>query len=132
MTPPNLTTNTPIADILHPIKVNTLPTLRLNGDFTLTHCFNCRLRKRLHLHKPLLGETAIYNSVATVTVADLILVGFHLNEVTTLFQVCHDGLTALKAIHAFVTRKGIHRAIVIHNIDLRQIVTLPHGKVVRI
>ena len=128
--PPDLAADAPVADVLHPVEEDALPALGLDDDLALAHGLDGGLGEGLHADEPLLGETAVHHRVATVAVAHLILVGLHLDEEAALLQVGHDGLAALKAVHSLVTREGVHRAIVVHHVHLRQVVTLADGEVV--
>ena len=130
--PPDLAADAPIADVLHPVEIDALPAFGLDGDLALAHRLDGRLGEGPHPHEPLLRQAAVHHRVATVAVADLVLVVLDLDEVAALLKVFHDGLAAREAIHPLVTRAGVHRAVVVHHVHLRQVVPLPHREVVRV
>ena len=58
---------------------------------------------------------------------------FNINKRTNFFQFFNNGFASFKAIHASkFTSKVVHRTVIIHDINLRKIVTLANKEVVRI
>ena len=58
---------------------------------------------------------------------------FNINKRTNFFQFFNNGFASFKAIHASkFTSKFVHRTVIIHNINLRKIVTLTNKEVVRV
>src|SRR5262249_27267372 len=53
LSPPQLTTDIPIADVLHPIKIRGGVTLGYEGTFSVLHTFDRRLGQLVHAQVPL-------------------------------------------------------------------------------
>ena len=53
VSPPELAADAPVADILHPVEIVLIETLRNEADFTIFHSLNSGFRKLLHRHEPL-------------------------------------------------------------------------------
>ena len=131
MSPPKLTGNAPVPDILHPVKVVLVKTLRHKLDLSAAHHVNSRLCKLLHLHKPLEGYSRLYGGAAPVAGAYVVSMRLHLNQIASCLQVCHNGFPGFIPIHTRIL--GVIRnnlGIIGHHIDYRQIMPSAHLKVV--
>ena len=56
--PPELSRDVPVANVLEPIDIDCFPALRQNANSSIAHGCESGFRQRLHLHEPLVGETA--------------------------------------------------------------------------
>ena len=54
MSPPKLTRNTPVLDILHPVIINLIKSFGDKLYLAVANCFNSRLCEGFHFNKPLL------------------------------------------------------------------------------
>ena len=66
MPPPKLSGNTPVPDIVGPVKICFFHTLWKEFDFSVFDSFNCRLNQFIHFHKPLLFDHRLYRCAAAV------------------------------------------------------------------
>ena len=66
VSPPQLTADTPVADIVGPVKVVLLHTFGDQLDLTVFHCFSCGLDQFVHLHEPLLFYQRLDGGLTTV------------------------------------------------------------------
>src|SRR5215217_3600659 len=61
VTPPQLATNAPIADVLHPVVVFLGEVLWDNTDAPIAHSLECRFGQGFHAHVPLIGDNRLHN-----------------------------------------------------------------------
>ena len=54
--PPELTGNTPVLDVFHPIEIYFFKTFWQKSGLTLSYRLDCRFCKRLHFYEPLFGN----------------------------------------------------------------------------
>ena len=66
VTPPKLTGDTPVTDILHPVEINLIKAFGDKLGLAVLDRLDCRLGKRLHFHEPLLGNSRLNNGMTTV------------------------------------------------------------------
>ena len=66
MSPPDLTGNTPVLDILEPVQINLVKTLRYKPQLSCLQCIDRRFCKVFHLNEPLLLDHWLYGCVAAV------------------------------------------------------------------
>ena len=131
VSPPELTGNTPVADILQPVQISLVKPLRNEGQVAILHCFDSRLCHLLHLYEPLLLDHGL-NGGATAVVGSYIMdMVYHLHQQTLLLQFLYHDLAGLVAIHACVLAAVlIDGCVVVQNIDLRQVMTLSYLEIV--
>ena len=102
MTPPQLTGDAPVMDILHPVDIGLGKALGNELDGVVLHHADGLLSQRLHLHEPLGGDQGLHVVVAAIAGAHIVAVGHGLDEVALGLQIGNDGLAALVAIHAVI------------------------------
>ena len=131
MSPPQLTGNTPILDVFHPVEINLFKSFGVELNFALLYNVNCRTCKRLHLDEPLLGYNGFYCCVTTVARSDIVLVRFDLFHHAHFLELFNNCLTCFVTVHS-TEFAGIfvHCTVVVHYTDYRQVVTQTHFKVV--
>ena len=133
VSPPNLSGNTPVTDILQPVQIYLVKTFRNKLKLPGLNRIDCRFRQLFHLHKPLLLNQRLHRSLATVMGSHIVYMVFNPNQITLLFQIRHNRLSCLIAVHTCIlATQFINGSIIIHNIDFRQIVTLSDFKVIRV
>src|SRR3990170_3021166 len=98
MPPPDLPRYAPVSDIVHPVEIGILPSLRDQRDLPLLDRLDGRLGQRLHPHKPLLRDIGLYNGFAPVAMPDGMCIVFLLNKVAALSKVLQDRLATLKPV----------------------------------
>ena len=91
--------------------------------------------QRAHFHEPLVGEIRLEDRAAAVAVADGVGVRLRGVEEFLLAQFLQQRLAAFEAVHARVFAGVlVHRAVLVHDVDLREVVAQAHlevGRVVR-
>ena len=102
VSPPELTGNAPVVDVLHPVHIDLGEAF---GDELYPSVLNDvyrRLRQRLHLYKPLGAGERLNDGAAAVAAADIVTVRLDLHEVALLLKVRNDRLSRLVAVHAVI------------------------------
>ncbi len=103
VSPPELAADTPVADVVRPVKVDLFHSLRNQFDLALFHSFHRRLNQFVHLYKPL------------------------------LFHKRFDGRAApVMSSHIVLSAVFVDRGVIVHNIYDGKIMALPYLKVVGI
>ena len=102
MTPPELTADAPVTDILHPVEVVFIKALGDKADLFIPNHLNGRLRQRLHRDEPLLGNHRLDGAVAAVAGADIVAQRLHRFEGAAGFQIGKNGFARLLGGHAGV------------------------------
>ena len=120
--PPDLSRNTPVLDVLHPVKVDFSPPFRIKFYLPPFYRLDSRFCKRLHPDKPLLGKIRLNNRVTAVTVASGQLMWFYFFKQFSFFQILKYNFSCLKPVHAcIVTRVLIQPGIRIEDIYILQL-----------
>ena len=131
VTPPKLTGDAPVEDIVHPVEVVFGKSFGNEGYRAILNRLDCRSGKRLHLNEPLIGGEGLNGSAATVARSYVVVVGLGFDEIPLCLKVADECLTAGISVHTLIfTRVGIHRSIVIHYLNLLKVVTLSYEEVV--
>ena len=119
MSPPELSGDAPVADVVRPVKIGLLHALRQQLDISVLHCLHCRFDQLIHLYKPLLLHHRLYRRTAAVVCSYIMRVRLHLYQKSLLLQVVHQCLSALVAVHPLVfSCEMVHRRIVVNDGDL--------------
>ena len=131
MSPPELTGNTPVADILKPVEIRFIKMLRNKFCFSFFYCINRRTGKWFHFYKPLFGYTRLYCCSTTVTSSYVMIVVLNFYKSALFFQIFYDGFSCFISIHARILLIFIHDfSIVCHHINNRQVMTQSNLKVI--
>ena len=131
VTPPELTGDAPVVDILHPIDIGLGEALRHEVDGAVLHHADGLLGQRRHLHEPLGRDQRLHVVVAAVAGANIVGVGLGLDQIALGLQIGHDGLAALVAVHALVLAAVLVDLTVVGDAaDDLQMVAQTHFKVV--
>ena len=111
-------------DVAHPLEVCLGVILRRECDLALFYCLNRAIGQRLNLDEPLSGKPGLHNGFAAVALADGVSVIFRAHQQTAGVQVVQNLFAGLEAI---MTGIGpgilVHQALLIHDRDLRELVT---------
>ncbi|MNU91315.1 hypothetical protein D3C71_811980 [compost metagenome] len=151
VSPPQLPRDAPRLDILHPLEVSVFPVLRHKIGAAFANRGNRRLRQRLVVHPPLVGQARLDRHAAAVAMRHHMLVRLDLVEQPGLFEDFNDDLARGKAILSFQTipcaveRSGMaetfeeilvlldgDRAVDIHDIDGAQAAALADFEIVEV
>src|SRR4029077_11736000 len=90
VTPPELSRDVPVADVLHPVLIRRAPALGHEPDLPRAVRLEGGLRERLHLHEPLIAEPRLDHRAAAVAVAHGVAVGLDLLEEPPLLEEIYD------------------------------------------
>ena len=78
VSPPQLTADTPVADVVRPVEIVLLHTLGNQLDLTIFHCFSCGFDQLIHLNEPLVlyhrldgGLTTVMGTYVVYMILDL-------------------------------------------------------------
>ena len=93
MSPPELTGNTPVVEVFHPVDVDFAETVRLVADSAVLYSVYCRLYHRAHFNEPLVGGKRLNRVSATVALTYVVAVRLNFNEVALCFEVGNDLLS---------------------------------------
>ena len=133
VSPPDLTGDTPVFDVLKPVKINLVKTLRHETKLAGLQCIDRRFCKFFHLYEPLLFDQRLNCCTTTVMSSYCMHVRNNLYKVSLLIQICYDCLSGLVTIHSCVfSTLLIDRSIIIHDVDLRKIMTLSYFEIIRV
>ena len=120
-------------DVAHPVEVNLLVVFGNDGDLALLHCLGRALRQRRDLDEPLRRKPRLNYGSAAVAFADGERVILFRHQESLFAQVFEHTLTRCKAIQPRIRpRILVHAGVVVHDVDLRQVVPQPGLKVVGI
>src|SRR5690606_17503035 len=119
MTPPQLTGDTPVADILHPVEIDILPAFGVEGHAAIADSSDCGCCQWLHRYEPLLRKPWFDGGVAAIAMAYGMIMVIDMVEKAKFLKGNNDRLTCLFASH---TRKAttlfVDDGILIHDVQL--------------
>ncbi len=124
MTPPQLATDTPVLNVLQPVKVGFFPAIGTKHDFSL--CNHPRRSLNLWIfQKPLHRNPGFYWHPCTLGKPDVIFIILHLFEKAQLLQLGRREVPYLKTVQPVKIRaRGtIDTTVRIEHIDNLKIVT---------
>ena len=133
MSPPQLPTYAPIANVVHPVEIHLGEAIRNDLCVAVCHGVSRRLSERLHLDVPLAGDNRLDDAVTPITVTDRMLIRLHLLKQSFVFQLHHN--VPARLIHALPFIGPcivIQRAVKVHYVDRRKSVALANLEVRRI
>ena len=133
MAPPQLARDAPVADVVHPLEVGLGPIL---GDELDAAGFDHRdgfFGERLGAHEPLRGDERLDHRLAAVALADGERVRLDLFEQAEALEVFDHAAACFEAVETGVgTGFGGHSAVLVDDLDARQVVTLAGFEIVGI
>src|ERR1043166_4369457 len=133
VSPPELAGDAPVMNVAHPLEICLGVVFRRERDLTFFYRLNRAIGQRLDLDEPLCGKPGFHNGLPAVTLANSPRVFLDAREQAKLFQIAQDFLSPLIAVQTFIRPAILVDArLVVHYIDLRQIVAQTNRKVIRI
>ena len=133
VTPPDLTGNTPVTDVVHPAGIGLGEALRYELSAAVFNAVYSSLNQRLHLYEPLSRNLRFNSMAAALAVTHSMGMLFNLNQIAVCLQVSNNSLAAFLTSHALVLAGFLrHNAVHADNNDARQVVADTHLIVVRI
>ena len=146
MTPPKLTGNTPVLNVLKPLTVNAAPLFRENVDFAGCDGLKTDLsdgftggegtfgRRLAHGHVPLLRKHWLDDFTRTSHTRNHVLDFTDADKVSGFFKIVDPRFAAFRTSHASVLFGNVfvHARIFCENVDHLQVVALTDRKVVKV
>ena len=133
VSPPQLTADTPVTDVVGPVKVGLVHTLWKKFDISVLHTFHSRLDHLIHLYKPLLLDHRLNRCMTAVMHTDIVGMWNNFYQKSLFLKIIHQCFPALVAVHSGIfSGFFIHRCIVVDDNNFFQIMTLSNLKIVRV
>ena len=131
VSPPELTGNTPVTDIVSPVKIYFLHPLRQQGNVPVFHCLYSRLNQFVHFYKPLLFYHRLHCGSAAVMGSHIMGMGHNFYQKSLLFQFLHHLFSGFVAVHSLIfSAVFVDSGIVVQHINFRQVMAFAHFKVI--
>ena len=131
MSPPQLTADTPVLDVLHPVTVCILELRRIELQVVIHNRSQSDLCQVFHLQEPLHRQFRFDRHIGTFRVTYLIFISFYLFQQAGSFQVFFDLCTNIETIHADIQAGSLAQcSIIVEDIDGRQVIFLAQHIVV--
>ena len=131
VSPPQLTRDAPVLDVLHPVAVGVLELVGVELDVVIHDGFEGRFGQFTHLDKPLHREFGLDYHVGTLRVAHFVVIILHLFEQVGGLQVFGNLLAHVETVHADIEAAGLaDGSVVVEDVDGGQVVFLAQHVVV--
>ena len=133
VSPPKLTGNTPVADIIQPVHINLAETFGNKFQLLILINLDGRLCQLVHLYKPLQFNHGFDGCVASFMAAYRMGNILDFNQIAFLVQLFYDFLSGLQSVHACKSAcLFIHCAVIIHHANTGQVMSQPNLEVIRV
>ena len=103
VSPPKLTGYTPIFNILHPVEIYLTKSGRNEFHLLFLYDVYSGFCKRLHFDKPLFADYRLNRGVASVTLADVVLIILNLYHISLRMQIFAYTLSRLRSVQSAIT-----------------------------
>mmetsp|Transcript_10635 Transcript_10635/g.15182 ORF Transcript_10635/g.15182 Transcript_10635/m.15182 type:complete len:204 (-) Transcript_10635:677-1288(-) len=131
MSPPKLTRDTPIMNICEPIFPDLVESFWDNLDVAFLDCFQSLGTHSLCFDKPLTADKRLDNLTTTLGSRNALSVGINFDSELSSFHIRPKLLSTFKSIQTnVISGINIHRAILVHDIDNREVELLSDGIVI--
>ena len=108
VTPPQLSADAPILNVLQPVFISVLIFLGIELDIVVHDGWQSDVCKVLHFQEPLQRETRLDCRVGvSLGISYFIDIVLHLFQQSRVLQVFGNLFPAVKAVHAYIQRAGI-------------------------
>ena len=133
VSPPELTGYAPIEDVVHPVEVILGESLGNELYRAVLYRLYCGCGEGLHFNEPLVRGERLNGSSAAIARTYVMSVGLGLYEISLAFKICNKRTAAGISVHTLVlTCVCVHSSVVVHNLDLLEVVSLTYEEVVGI
>ena len=134
MAPPQLPADAPILDFVHPFEIHGGPILGHEADVPRFDGADGRLRQRLDVDEPLIGEQGLEDGVAAIAARHGELVRLDPLDEPERLQVGEDPRPRQSAVEAAVGggHLVVERCVRVHDVDQGQAMTLAHLVVIEV
>ena len=133
MSPPELSGDTPVTDVIKPVIINLIHSFRNKfylAGFNNLASTSCHL---IHLYKPLRFDEWLNCCSASVVCSYLMSMRYYLYQKTLSLKILQHCLTCLISVHTMISCfRTIDSSIIIHDIYLFKVMSLTNLKVVRV
>ena len=89
MPPPELSGNTPVPDIVCPVKIYFIHAFRQEGNLSFSYCLCRRPNQLIHFHKPLLLYHGFYGGITAVMGSHIVGMGHYLYQKPLFLQLLY-------------------------------------------
>ena len=115
------------------MKICFVKTRRNEFQISVIQCFDRSFCHLIHLYKPLWFDHWLYRCAAAVMGSNAVIVRNYFYQKSKCIQICYHCLTRFITIHTGVfSTKFVDGCIIIHDVDLFQIVTTSNLEIVRV
>ena len=130
VSPPELTADAPVLDVLHPVGVGLAPACRAEGDVACGDGVRGFLDTGV-LEEPLHGQARLDRHVGALGEAHIVFVFFHVGQQSLAFENLGGLLAGLKAVHPVELGhvRAVDMTVRRQDVDDRQAMTLSYGEV---
>jgi len=133
MPPPELAADAPVADILHPVEVDLLKTLRHDLDLTVAHSLDGLLRQRPDPDEPLHADQRLDQLAAALADGHTVPVRLFFDHQPGRAHIGPQPLPAHETIETGIWPGVlVERRILVEDVDHRQVVALADLVVIRV
>ena len=133
VSPPELSGDAPVLDIIRPVEVGLLHGVGNQRDLAVLDRLDRGLYQLVHLHEPLFLYHRLHRGTAAVMRSDIVRQVFDTDEQSHLIEFADDGFSCRIPVHALIFAAVlIDGRVIIQNIDDRQVVPFADLKVVRV
>ena len=131
VSPPELTRNTPVTDVLQPVQVSLVKTCRNKLKISVVQSLDGSFCHFIHFYKPLWFDHWLYGCTAAIMGTNTVTVRNNFYKESLLFQVFYHGLTCLVAVHTCIfSAKAVDGCVIIEDIDLLKIMAASNLEVI--
>ena len=133
MPPPELPGDAPVADIICPVEVDLLHSLRKQPDLSVLYSLHSGLYQSVHLYEPLLLHQRLHRRPAAGMGSHIVRGRPRLYKQPEPLKLFQQSLSARIAVHPLIfPGVRVHRRVIIYDSDLRQTMAFPHLKIIRV
>ena len=133
MSPPDLSGYAPITDIGQPVHISLVHSLWNQFQISVADRLDRRFCQLFHTDKPLLFYEWLYRCSTSFMCSDIMRMIFYFHKESLLFQIAYDCFSRLIALHPCIfSTELVDRSIIVHDVDLRKVMSLPDFKVIRV
>ena len=133
VSPPQLTADTPVLDVFHPVTVGILIFRRIEFQFIIHYRRQRHICKMLHFEEPLHRQFRFDHHVRAFRISYLICISLCLFQQTGSFEVFLNLLTNIETVHTDIhTGSFTQCTVVVENVNAGQIVLFTQHIVIHV
>ena len=133
MSPPELSGYAPVSDVVCPVKIGLVHSLRDELNLAILYSITCRFNHFIHFYKPLLFDKRLNYAVTAVTGTYIVAVVFYLAKKSKAVKLLYYLLSGFIPVKSCIfSTIFIDGSIIIHDVDFRKAMALTYFEVVRV